>query len=110
MRRGETRLNSEVIKAVREAEGNAEETMKNARIRAKEINADAIAKADAAVAGVRAKTRQKTQTLFEAARAQAREDVARFMEANRLEGEALKDGARAHLNEARDHIVGRIVK
>lgn len=103
-------MDSEVIKAVREAESNADEILKNARIRAKEINADAIAKAEAAAAGVHAKTRQKTQALFEAARAEAREDAARFMEANRLEGETLKEGAKAHLNEARDYIVGRIVK
>lgn len=103
-------MNSEVIKAVREAEGKADEILKNARVRAKEINAEAIAGAEAAAAAVHAETRRKVQALYETARAQAREDVARFLEANRQEGEALKDGARAHLNEARDYIIGRIVK
>ncbi|MFZ5974612.1 MAG: hypothetical protein ACOYU3_04285 [Bacillota bacterium] len=103
-------MNSEVIKAVREAEDKAEELVKNARVRAKEISAEAHAKAEAAAAAVHAQARQKAQAMFEAARTEAQADVSRFMETNRLEGEALKENARKHLNEARDYIIGRIVK
>jgi vacuolar-type H+-ATPase subunit H len=103
-------LNSEVIKAVHEAEGNAEEIIKSARIRTKEINADAHAKAEAAAAAIHAEARRKAHAMLEAARAEAQADVDRFMESNRQEGEALKCGAREHLNKARDYVIGRIVK
>ncbi len=103
-------MNSEVIKAVRDAEQSADELLRNARLRAKEIAAEAQAKAEAAAAAEHARTREKIQARLETARAEAAAEVAGFMESNRSEGEALKAAARLHLNEARDYIIGRIVK